>query len=214
MIARFRPGPFRRGVRSLRNWVGTVQDAFGQAIGVFIGQVQKSNAVLKTQKGSVQNFGNQIIGITGNAWEPMLERLLGKPVVVELQTDTMTDGPMVLSGYLAEYSSKYIALFTAHKAQQEPIALTLGGDFSHPAFELTQVEGKWMLKATGLRPWVIERQEWADGRRDLGSILINGSSLPLNRYEGSSQIWVRELIEVDAVLSRSFAAVRFSGAAN
>ena len=103
VVARFRPGPMRRFLRGMRNWVGTVQDAFGQALSLFLGQMQKSNVVFKNQKSNMQNMGNQLIGFTGNAWEPMLERLLGKPVVVELKTEAMVGEPMSLSGYLAEY---------------------------------------------------------------------------------------------------------------
>ena len=214
VIARFRPGPARRFLRGLRNWVGTIQDAFTQAIGIFLGQMQKTNMVFKNQKSNMQNFGNQLVGITGNAWEPMLERLLGRPVVVEVQTENMVGGPMSLSGYLAEYSSKYIAIFTTHKDQGDAIALELNGEFAHADFDLSASDGKWLLTAKGMRPWVVERQEWSEQTREVGSILMRGSAVSLARPEGTSTIWVRELKEVDAVLSRNYAVVRFSGASD
>ena len=212
VVARFQPGAMRRFMRGMRNWVGTVQDAFGQALSLFLGQMQKSNIVFKNQKNNMQNMGNQLIGFTGNAWEPMLERLLGKPVVVELKTDAMGDEPMSLSGYLAEYSSKYIAIFTTHKDQGEAVSLNLTAELSHPAFELTQADGKWVLRSKALRPWVIEKQEWAGNSKEVGSILTKGSAVVLPQTEQPSVVWGRELKEVDAVLSRAHAVVRYAGA--
>ena len=159
----------------------------------------------------MQNMGNQLIGFPGNAWEPMLERLLGKPVVVELQTDSMGEEPMSLSGYLAEYSSKYVAIFTTHKDQGETESLHLSPEFSHRDFDLSEVDGKWQLKSKALRPWIIERHEWDGNSRNVGSILAKGSSVILAQTQQPSVVQARELKEIDAVLSRAHAVVRYSG---
>lgn len=211
VISRFRPGPLRRFLRGARNWVGTIQDAFTQAITVALGQVQRSSPAMKSRQTDIKNLGQQLVGVTGNSWEPMLERLMGKPVIVEVKTPGMKEGLTELSGYLAEYSSKYIAIFTNHRDAEEPQILTLNSDFSHADFEAEPVGDKWKLKSKSLRPWVVEHQRIDGGTLDMGSILINGGQVWLTAKSGVVEVQVRQLKEVDAVLSRGFAVVRFPG---
>ena len=214
VISRFRPGPVRRFLRGARNWVGTIQDAFTQAITVALGQVQRTNPAMKSRQTELKNLGQQLVGATGNSWEPMLERLMGKPVVVEVKTPGMENGLTELSGYLAEYSSKYIAIFTNHRDAEAPQTLTLSSDFTHSDFEAEPVGDKWILKSKSLRPWVIEHQIVEGQIVNMGSILINGGHVWLTAKSGRVEVQVRQLKEVDAVLSRSFAVVRFASVEN
>jgi hypothetical protein len=214
VISRFRPGPTRRFLRGARNWVGTIQDAFTQAITVALGQVQRTHPAMKSRQTELKNLGQQLVGATGNSWEPMLERLMGKPVVVEVKIPGMENGLTELSGYLAEYSSKYIAIFTNHRDAEAPQTLTLSSDFTHSDFEAEPVGDKWILKSKSLRPWVIEHQIVEGQIVNMGSILINGGHVWLSAKSGTVEVQVRQLKEVDAVLSRSFAVVRFASVEN
>ena len=209
VIARFRPGPMRRFFRGARNWVGTIQDAFTQAISVAIGQAQRTNPAMKNRQADIKNLGQQLIGVTGNSWEPMLERLMGKPVIIEVTTPGAANGFTELSGYLAEYSSKYLAIFTNHRDAEPSQILNLSSDFSHPDFEAEPVGDKWRLKSKSLRPWVVEHQIINGENKNLGCILINGGFLWLAATHDGVNVQVRQLKEVDAVLSRNFAVVRF-----
>ena len=209
VIARFRPGPARRFFRGARNWVGTIQDAFSQAITVALGQAQRANPVVKNRSSEIKNLGQQLIGATGNAWEPMLERLMGKPVIVEVRTPGMTNDMTELSGYLAEYSSKYIAIFTNHRDAEDSEVLHINSEFSHAHFDAEPIGDKWRLKSKSLRPWVVEHQKVNGESKDLGCILINGGHVWLSSNPSGVAIQVRQLKEVDAVLSRNFAVVRF-----
>src|SRR5687767_15851097 len=56
----FNPGPARRFMRTVRNFVNTLRDAFNAAIGAVVSQTQRmvpASAVLTTQAGSVTQIG-------------------------------------------------------------------------------------------------------------------------------------------------------------
>ena len=88
----------------------------------------------RSQKGHVEKIGKTLLGAAGNAYEPMLERHIGKPVVLELASPADPNTHTIeLSGYLAEYSDKYLALFNV----EQPIGRT----FVLSATEPSETEG-------------------------------------------------------------------------
>lgn len=115
VMRRFKPGSLRRLWRSIRNLFSTVRDAFNQALSAFIGQVAKTSGskVVATQKGEMEKLGKSLLGVVGKAYEPMLEQLIGKPIVLELASPNDPDTENIeIAGYLAEYSDKYLAIFS------------------------------------------------------------------------------------------------------
>lgn len=100
----------RSGIRrSLRNIYNTLRDAFSQSIGVIIGQVRARNpaALLGGADQKLTSTGQLLVTAGNNAYEPILEKYLGEPVVTE-----MLCGEKRLDhvGLLEEYSEKYILL--------------------------------------------------------------------------------------------------------
>jgi hypothetical protein len=126
----FNPGPLHRLWRSIRNFVNTLRDAFNAAIGAAIGQYQRMNptsAVLASQAGSISNLGQTLLGrFAGNAYEPLLEQYIGQPVILDvvdpLNPDTAT---VEYTGYLADYTQQFVALFNVDHTTAEEIELPL-----------------------------------------------------------------------------------------
>ncbi len=103
------PGPIRRTWRKIRNLVNTLKDAFSKAIGAFLGQVQKvkPTAVLTTGGKDIESVGTTLLGRVANAYEPLLERHIGEPVVLELSGPGAGE-KREYAGQLAEYSATYL----------------------------------------------------------------------------------------------------------
>ncbi|HUS44584.1 MAG TPA: hypothetical protein VM219_00910, partial [Phycisphaerae bacterium] len=72
--------------RRMRNIVNTFRDAIVQALGMSIQQASKAapSPLLATGGTQISGIGATLIGTTANAYEPMLEQYIGKPVVLEL----------------------------------------------------------------------------------------------------------------------------------
>lgn len=114
-----RPSVGRRVKRKLRNAINIFRDAFAQSLVMIFGAVRKTRAFSKVQIGDdkVGEVGRSLINVVPNAYEPVLEKYLGKRVVVEsLQVDKILEQ----AGVLQEYSAKYILVRAAEFLQDIP----------------------------------------------------------------------------------------------
>ncbi|GIV58471.1 MAG: hypothetical protein KatS3mg042_1384 [Rhodothermaceae bacterium] len=105
-----RPGLLRKLGRCLRNWIGMVRDALLQAIGLVIGAVKSRSpgtVVLGSQEQQIKALSSEVIGHVGNAFDPLLERHLYRPVVVEL---TRQGRKYSYCGWLKLYSSRFVEI--------------------------------------------------------------------------------------------------------
>jgi hypothetical protein len=126
----FNPRFFRRVWRGFRNFINTLRDAFNAAIGAVVTQYQRTNpatgALLTTQGSSVQNIGQTILGRFANAYEPLLEQYIGQPVILEMGDPLNPNNATVeFTGYLADYTQNYIALFNVNHTCEQTVELTM-----------------------------------------------------------------------------------------
>jgi hypothetical protein len=126
----FNPGPVRRAWRSVRNVINTLRDAFNAAIGAIVGQYQRTNpaaaAMLATQGGNVTALGQTLLGKFANAYEPLLEQYIGQPVIVDVADPINPNHASVqYSGYLADYTQNFLAIFNVGHELCERIELSL-----------------------------------------------------------------------------------------
>jgi hypothetical protein len=127
--ATFNPGPLRRTWRHMRNFVNTLRDAFNAAIGAVVQQYQRVNpsaAALGAQAGAVTQIGQTIVGRIANAYEPLLEQYIGQPVILDV-TDPINpnNATVEYTGYLADYTQQFIAIFNVEHKCAEAIEVTL-----------------------------------------------------------------------------------------
>ena len=86
-----------------------LRDSFGQAIKAIIGSMSKDTR-LGRAKDADKRFGEMQGNLTNmipNAWEPILEKYLGNPVIVERRSESEL---LMESGILEDYSSKFLLL--------------------------------------------------------------------------------------------------------
>ncbi|HUX00299.1 MAG: hypothetical protein WBD63_00445 [Phycisphaerae bacterium] len=120
--------------RRMRNIVNTFRDAIVQALGMSIQQASKAapNPLLATGGTQISGIGATLIGTTANAYEPMLEQYIGKPVVLELVNPADAEKRGVeYHGYLGEYSAQFVLLVDARR-RPESKAPPAGGDAVEP----------------------------------------------------------------------------------
>src|SRR5947207_3410968 len=124
--ATFNPRIFRRFYRGLRNFVNTLRDAFNAAIGAAVTQYQRTSPVLGTQGGTMTSLGQTLLGKFANAYEPLLEQYIGQPVILEV-ADPLNPNNAVqeYTGYLADYTQQFIAVFNVDHSEGETISLKL-----------------------------------------------------------------------------------------
>jgi hypothetical protein len=239
----FNPGPLRRLVRKLRNLVNTLRDAFGATITAAVGQYQKMDPrsmVLSTQGSQMTQIGQTLLGRLANAYEPLLEQYIGQPVILQVADPINPNNENTeYTGYLADYTQQYIAVFAVQTQVCETKTITMPdverGDFQPPLpappivgaprVELPPpmtVEGCIAIRMNGLRmrltntdfrPIVLRRFE-RDGFEPfkIGITLAPNATLELPASQArAARITYDVVNQVDIVAPRKVAMVRHAG---
>jgi hypothetical protein len=239
----FNPGPIHRLQRSIRNLVNTLRDAFGAAIGAVVGQYQKVNpagAVLASQGTQVTQMSQTLLGRFANAYEPLLEQYIGQPVILEVADPINPNHHNTeYTGYLADYTQQFIAVFSVahevvethmvtlpHMEQGEPLPpLPLPPAPGTPRIELPpplkvehcmamRIDGrKMLLQNTNYRPIVLRKFE-REGFEPyaMGLTLAPNASVEMPAHQArGAKITFEVVKQIDIVAPRKYATVRHAG---
>ncbi|MBU0477679.1 hypothetical protein KKC91_03835 [bacterium] len=103
----YHPTALRRIKRRMQNFFKTVRDSMMEVVNLLIGQAKKAapaGSILTSQDKYVSQMKQELMGSMGTSFEPLLERHIGKRVVLELtKGDKIFEYPGVLKDYTAEF---------------------------------------------------------------------------------------------------------------
>ncbi len=103
----YHPGLERRVRRRIRNVFRTVRDSVWEIVTVLISQAKKATVTGKVMAGQdkyVSQMQQELIGSVGTAYEPLLERYIGRRVVLEfLKGQKVVEHCGVLKDYTADF---------------------------------------------------------------------------------------------------------------
>ena len=212
----YRPNILRRTLRWFRNLINTLKDAFSKALNAVIGQISKTvkaGGILSDQKSDVTQIGQTVLGATANAYEPILERHIGKPVVIEMQCPADPDQRVIdIPGYLVDYTDKWVAIFNEKHEPLETFTVEVSEDLERTGMKVEVTKNK--VKVTCVGPEVLVVKSFKAGliEAKLDIALINGSTVTLNMRDAQSMtINLERTRRIDAVVPRSQATVYFGG---
>ena len=94
----------------MRNSVNTLRDAFNKSINLFFGQIGGKIAGGRATQ-DLTSVGSSIVNVFGNTYEAVLEKYIGRNVVVEIVEN---DGKRDYAGILKEYTARYLELLNVH----------------------------------------------------------------------------------------------------
>ena len=119
----YHPNALRRLNRKIQNFFKTVRDSVMDMVNLLISQAKKASgvgAVMTSQDKYVSQMKQQLAGSLGTAFEPLLERYIGKTVVLELKKgDKIFEYP----GVLKEYTAEFIEIMDIdYKAKEDQLA--------------------------------------------------------------------------------------------
>jgi len=103
----YHPAALRRLRRRIQNFFKTVKDSVMDVMNLLIGQVRKTTsagAMLTSQDKYISQLKQELVSSLRTSFEPLLERHIGKKVVLELvKDDKIFEYPGVLKDYTAEF---------------------------------------------------------------------------------------------------------------
>ncbi len=152
----YQPSVFSRTVRWLRNLVNTFSDAFSKALNLIIGQMKKVSpgSVILKQEAQISKIGTDIIGYAGNAYDPILERYIGRNVVVEVN---YSDRKGEYLGILKEYTPTFMELLNVRYAYTIDIPLKGKGTgkIEISGVYVIQQDGEYLIENRSVTPVVV-----------------------------------------------------------
>jgi hypothetical protein len=113
-----RPNRMFKLSRRIRNFFGTVRDSLMEVVGLAMGRIKTSTAgkVIQGQDKYVSQMQQQAVGALTHSYEPILERYLGKKIVLSImEGDKKKEYP----GILKEYTTSFIEVMGTRKKRNE-----------------------------------------------------------------------------------------------
>ncbi len=213
---RVAPPLWRRAVRAAGNLVNLVRDAIVNTLGLLVGRITGKSpvaAAVKAQSGRLSELGGSLVDVVANAYEPLLERLIGKPVVLELRLPDGAPVPvMEFGGYLAEYNERFVAILNPEQELGEVFELASTESVEDRGCRLEAGPDTVTVACTGDRAVVVRRIQAGEAEIDVGAVLLPGHRLSLRRPgPGTVRIQAFHTGRLDLVGPRARARVRFSG---
>lgn len=103
----YHPKTLRKLKRRIQNLFKTVRDSAMDIVNLLIGQAKKktpAGSILAGQDKYISQIKQEMLGYMGTSFEPLLERHIGKKVVLDLlKGDKIFEYPGVLKDYTAEF---------------------------------------------------------------------------------------------------------------
>lgn len=115
----YHPGFFRRARRRIRNFFSTVRDSILEVVNLFMGQAKKMSFAqtnLASQDKYLSKMKGELVGLAATAYEPLLEKHIGKKVVLELLRG---DKAIEYVGILKDYTAEFIEVIDIDYKKEE-----------------------------------------------------------------------------------------------
>lgn len=215
--ATFAPGRWKRVVRGTRNVLYTIRDAVSNALGAITGQISKTTSAgraVSAPGSHVVDNATSMVEFIGNAYEQLLERLIGKPVVLELDPPPGSGTQALeISGYLVDYTDRFLAVFnTEHEATENHVLEFEGSRDDFGLRASVQARSLELTSRSDL-PLVIDKVSIDGETTDLSIILLKGCSVALKVKNNDVPVRVEfsKTNTIDIVCPRATSRVRFGG---
>lgn len=205
-----------RLARNLRNLGGMLRDALMDTISLLLGQLSSSKrkpvAALADQQKHVSDVGGAILDLGARAYEPLLERHIGKPVILQIGGAVQKTKLLEFPGYLAEYNEKYIVIVNASHAPEESMSIRAGEADPDACASVERRGERLEITCSSEDAVVVKRLVGATSSFDIGAALLPGSRLSMHlpaefEFQHAEVDRTRRL---DFVCPRAQAQIRYS----
>ena len=197
-------GSLIKTYRWATNFFRRLKDAIRKIVALTIGQAYKVKQAksYSASRSHTNDLGDSVVNvIDDNLFEPMLEQYIGHQGVVELSCPAIKEH-IELSGYLIDYSDKFIALVNKECQIADPTTISLIGSIDEANYSVTVESNHFVTVNKSDVPMVVE-----NARNSNSILLIKGSHIRLPIPEGS-KVKIGWAQYPDIIVPRDLAKVR------
>ncbi len=213
ILRTYHPGLHRQLARAMRSFLNTFRDALNESIGFVISSVKGkgTSTIIDTQDQRLTKIGKTVVeASTANAYEPILERYIGRRVVTEelRGEDASVEHP----GILKEYTAEWVELLDCPLAQEhlfdlsQPERLQLNRDLDFIIQNHGTDSPKLIVKVEnhGDDTLYVKRFEAENYSQSVEAELLPGETVSINLFNLPSELFA----ELDLSQMRSEVAWR------
>lgn len=205
----FHPGFVVRLGRRLRNFIGTASDSLSEIIGLMVGRAKKPAGRYIDDKGEayLNRLGANLIGAAGGVYDPLLERYVGKKVVVEIMEDDEVHEHV---GIFKNYSPDFIEVLDVQFPQRQAVKIGPDGCNGQGCMQIEVDNGTLHVQNPHQQP-ILLHSLLLDGEERLLNVVADaGGTVELhpNREFEKGELRVRVIRELDMIVPRTRSLVR------
>jgi len=212
----YHPNLWRRWMRNMRNALNTFKQAIFQVIHTALGQAQRvrpSSTFLKSHNKQITDLGEDFISIAANAHEPILERYIGKKVVLEVLKNNQ---PIKYQGILKEYTDQFIELLDIHELETFQFEINLSEPFEKEQADINISRTKTGIQIKNNRPDSIflSRVLSKSASRIYNQLIESNTVFELTlppQIDDEMTLYILNKRLMDAIFPRAHALIRHGG---
>lgn len=205
----FHPGPFWVLLRQLKNLIRTATEALNEALSLIIGRVRRpaGRYISDTGESYLKKLGSNIIGHVGGAYDPLLERFIGRKVVIEIVEDGQVHEHV---GIFKNYSADFLEILDVFFPNKETMSIGVEGVSLVSNVEATLQDGILTIENRSTQPVLVESLHAGEEVQILNVVVDTGEKVAVHPEQtlNTAYVHLRVVRELDMLVPRAHCAIR------
>lgn len=195
--------------RGAQHFFSLAGDSLSEALGAIVGSLRKpaGRYINDTGERQLRQLGATMIGSVGKAFDPLLERLIGQKVVVEIAEDGEVHEHV---GVLKAYSPDFVTLLDVQYPQKQSHAIRSGANGHARGLETSAADGMLRVQNNGSQPVLVISLLAGDEEELLNAVIDRGETIEIHIAQpfDQAELNVRVVREMDLIVPRTRCVVR------
>ena len=205
----FHPGPVVRLARSTQHVFSLARDSMTEVLGLIMGRLRKpaGQYIMDASETHIKRFSSDVVGSVGSTYDPLLERLIGQKIVVDLIEGDESHEHV---GILKNYSPDFFELLDVQYPQRQSVDLSASGEASAKHLKIVVADGVVHITNQTTQPILIQSIHSGEDEDPLNVVVGGEESVEIHPEEVSApvQLTVKVVRELDMIVPRKRCVVR------
>ncbi len=205
----FHPGPVIRSIRATQHFFTLANDSLSEVLGLIMGRLRKpaGRYITDASDDYLKRFSTEVVGSVGSTYDPLLERLIGKKIVVELIENDESHEHV---GILKNYSPDFYELLDVQYPQRQSLALSENGEVAAKHLKVVTVDGVVRVTNVTTHPLLLQSMQIGEQEELLNVVVDGEETVELHPEEAGqpASMMVKVVRELDMVVPRRRCIVR------
>ncbi len=205
----FHPGPIVRMIRATQHFFALASDSMVEVLGMIMGRLRKpaGRYITDATDEHIKRFSSEVVGSVGTMYDPLLERLVGHKVVVDLLEGEVAHEHVAV---FKNYSPDFIELLDVQFPQERSLELVASEQTLASSLSIVRDGDSLLVTNTTHNPVLIQSLCLQDDEELLNVVVDGGEVVDLHpeTLNERAELKVRVIRELDLIVPRNRCIVR------